>query len=95
MASPKTAFIYIIFWIHLYTFVFKLKTQETGHAKNVANFQHLISFLRGYGAPYNPTKTLLKLPNLITLQATGHSDIGTVVTDNTALTYSKIAEKSP
>ena len=59
-------------------------TQETGHAKNVANFQHLISFVTGYGAPYNPTKTILKLPNLITLQATGHSDIGTVVTDNTA-----------
>ena len=59
-------------------------TSETGHAKNVANFQDLISFVTGYGATYNPTKTILKLPNLITLQATGHSDIGTVVIDNTA-----------
>ena len=58
-------------------------TSETGHAKNVANFQDLISFVTGYGATYNPTKTILKLPNLITLQATGSSDIGTVVTDNT------------
>ena len=59
-------------------------TSETGHAKNVANFQHLISFVTGYGAPYNPTKTILKLPNLITLHSTGQTDIGTVVTDNTA-----------
>lgn len=59
-------------------------TSETGHAKNVANFQDLISFVTGYGAPYNPTKTILKLPNLILLHATGHTDIGKVVTDNTA-----------
>ena len=59
-------------------------TSETGHAKNVANFQDLISFATGYGAPYNPTKTILKLPNLIALQATGQTDIATVVTDNTA-----------
>jgi hypothetical protein len=59
-------------------------TSETGHAKNVANFQHLISFVTGYGAPYNPTKTILKLPNLIALQATGQTDLGTVITKNTA-----------
>ena len=59
-------------------------SSEVGHAKNVANLQDLISSVTGYGAPYNPTKTILKLPNLITLQATGHSDISTVVTNNTA-----------
>ena len=59
-------------------------TSETGHAKNVANFQDLISFVTGYGAPYNPTKIILKLPNLITLHATGQTDIGTVITDSTA-----------
>ena len=59
-------------------------TSETGHAKNVANLQDLISFITGYGANYNPTKTVLKLPNLITLQNTGKTDIGSVVTDNTA-----------
>lgn len=59
-------------------------TSETGHAKNVANFQDLISFVTGYGAPYNPTKTILKLPNLILQHATGQADIAKVVTDNTA-----------
>jgi len=29
-------------------------TIETGHAKNVANFQHLIAFVKGYGEMYNP-----------------------------------------
>ena len=41
---------------------------ETGHAKNVANFEDLISFCSGYGASYNPTKAAIKLPALITLQ---------------------------
>ena len=59
-------------------------TSETGHAKNVANLQDLISFVTGYGAPYNPTKTILKLPNLIALQNIGKTDISTVVSDNTA-----------
>lgn len=31
-------------------------TSETGHAKNVANLQDLISFVTGYGATYNPTR---------------------------------------
>ena len=31
-------------------------TSETGHAKNVANFEDLISFCNGYGATYNPSK---------------------------------------
>ena len=46
---------------------------ETGHAKNIANFQDLIAFCTGYGATYNPTKTALKLPQLtayIQLQTT-------------------------
>ena len=39
-------------------------TSETGHAKNVANFQDLISFCQGYGTTYNPAKDSLKLPQL-------------------------------
>lgn len=35
-------------------------TSETGHAKNVANFEDLISFCNGYGATYNPSKAALK-----------------------------------
>jgi hypothetical protein len=39
-------------------------TTETGHAKNVATFEDLISFCTGYGATYNPSKATLKLPAL-------------------------------
>ena len=35
-------------------------TSETGHAKNVANFQNLIAFVTGYGATYNPSKKCFK-----------------------------------
>jgi hypothetical protein len=45
-------------------------TTETGHAKNVATFEDLISFCTGYGATYNPSKAALKLPALAT-QNTG------------------------
>lgn len=45
-------------------------TIETGHAKNVATFEDLISFCTGYGAAYNPSKAALKLPALTT-QNTG------------------------
>ena len=37
---------------------------ETGHAKNVANFQDLISFVTGYGAAYNPAKPTITLASL-------------------------------
>jgi hypothetical protein len=39
-------------------------SSETGHAKNVANFQDLISFCTAYGASYNPGKASLKLAEL-------------------------------
>lgn len=43
-------------------------TSETGHAKNVANFQQLIEFVTAYGSTYNPSKKSLQLPQLITLK---------------------------
>jgi hypothetical protein len=39
-------------------------TYETGHAKNVANFQNLIVFVKAYGTTYNPSKEALKVPQL-------------------------------
>jgi hypothetical protein len=39
-------------------------TSETGHAKNVANFEDLISFCNGYGVSYNPSKAILQIGNL-------------------------------
>ena len=41
-------------------------TTETGNAKNVANFEDLISFCTGYGASYNPSKASIKLAALTT-----------------------------
>jgi hypothetical protein len=59
-------------------------TSETGHAKNVANFQDLISFVTGYGVAYNPTKNALKLPQLTTLATASQASLADVVTKNTA-----------
>lgn len=59
-------------------------TSETGHAKNVANFQDLISFVTGYGATYNPNKNVLKLPQLTTLYTASQTTLADVVTKNTA-----------
>jgi hypothetical protein len=56
---------------------------ETGHAKNVANLQDLISFVTGYGATYNPTKNALKLPQLIALATASQTNLADVVTKNT------------
>ena len=59
-------------------------TSETGHAKNVANFQDLISFVTGYGATYNPNKNALKLPQLNALYTASQANLADVVTKNTA-----------
>jgi len=31
-------------------------TSETGHSKNVATFEKLVSIITGFGAVYNPSK---------------------------------------
>lgn len=59
-------------------------TSETGHAKNIANFQDLIAFVTGYGATYNPTKAALKIPQLNTIVATAQTKLADVITKNTA-----------
>ena len=40
---------------------------ETGHAKNVANFEKVVDFCVGYGTTYNPSKATIKLAALQTL----------------------------
>jgi hypothetical protein len=59
-------------------------TSETGHAKNVANFQDLIAFVTGYGATYNPNKNALKLPQLTALYTASQASLADVITKNTA-----------
>jgi hypothetical protein len=55
-------------------------TSETGHAKNVANFDDLISFVAGYGTTYNPSKATIKLTALQTLSTSAKSAINAVNT---------------
>ena len=67
-------------------------TSETGHAKNVANFQSLIAFVTGYGATYNPSKNALKLSKLITLKEEADAKLAEVLTKNTAYN-NKVSER--
>ena len=53
-------------------------TSETGHAKNVANFDDLISFVIGYGTDYNPSKAAIKLAALQSLSAKAKTAISEV-----------------
>ena len=65
-------------------------TAETGHAKNVANFETLITFCKGYGAEYQPSEPNQLIPALETLRASSKASITAV---NQALpAYSKAVE---
>ena len=59
-------------------------TSETGHAKNVANFETLISFCAGYGATFNPSKANLKVPALQTQLASCKANIASVTSTSVA-----------
>lgn len=58
-------------------------TNETGHAKNVANFEDLISFCVGYGATYNPVNVNIKVPALQAKRTTALTALQTVKTTKT------------
>lgn len=57
---------------------------ETGHAKNIANFQDLISFCQGYGTAYNPSKAALQLGGLQNLLQTAQTNLNSVTISATA-----------
>ncbi len=57
-------------------------TTETGHAKNVSNFETLIAFCAGYGTAYNPSKAVVKLPALNALLTSAKNSLTAI---NTAL----------
>jgi|NOAtaT_6_FD_contig_31_4537071_length_1257_multi_5_in_0_out_0_1 hypothetical protein len=59
-------------------------TSEIGHAKNVANFEDLISFCLGYGATYNPTLNAIKVANMNTLKTSATTSLTSAVTALTA-----------
>jgi hypothetical protein len=43
------------------------KISETGHAKNVANFDELVSFVSAYGTMYNPSRASISIAALQSL----------------------------
>lgn len=51
---------------------------ETGHTKNVANFDHLIVYLQSYGANYSPSNTSITLANLQTTLTNGQTALTNV-----------------
>lgn len=53
-------------------------TSETGHAKNVANYEKLIANITALGTLYNPSKASLKLPELNNQLAAAQASISTV-----------------
>ena len=59
---------------------------ETGHTKNVANFESLISFIKGYGAAYNPSKNSIKVEALETILANAKKSITDVDKERPAYT---------
>lgn len=62
----------------------KKSVSETGHAKNVANFQSLISFCSALGAVYNPSKESLKIPQLQSLLQSAQDKINSTITQKTS-----------
>lgn len=64
-----------------------VSSSETGHVKNVANLDALISFATDLGEDYNPSRENLKLPALQTISKNAKNSIDAV---NSALpAYSK------
>ena len=51
---------------------------ETGHAKNIANFETLITRCAGYGTDYNPSNPLLDIDALRTLHTESKVDLNQV-----------------
>lgn len=56
---------------------------ETGHAKNVANFQDLIEFTTSFGPIYNPFKSALQVSELNNLKTIASTRLQEVITKNT------------
>ena len=55
-------------------------TSETGHAKNVANFESLFSFVKGYGEAYNPSRDAIKISAIEEILANSQKSIADIDT---------------
>lgn len=59
-------------------------TSETGHAKNAASFAELISFAKGLGAKYNPSKESIQVAGLDAMHAAAANALGAAKAAQTA-----------
>jgi hypothetical protein len=67
------------------------KTQETGHKKNVANFETLITFCDSYSTSYNPGSTIISLTALKTMYASALSALDNV--ESTKAIYNHVTNE--
>lgn len=70
----------------------KTSKSETGHAKNAANFEQLVTYVASLGAVYNPSKESLNLKSLQGLLDAAKNSLG-AVNDAYALYSNAIAER--
>ncbi len=56
---------------------------ETGHAKNVSNFETMISYCTGYGVTYNPSNSEISISVLTTLHDESKASVKLVKTTET------------
>ena len=68
-------------------------TSETGHAKNVANFEVLISSCIGFGPLFNPSKNSLKPPQLQATLTAAKNVLQSVKTYGTAFENARNARE--
>ena len=57
---------------------------EVGHAKNVANFEDLISLCTGFGVTYNPSQNAIKIANMNTLRTNALNALNNTISMRTA-----------
>jgi hypothetical protein len=57
------------------------KNNESGHSKNVANFQLLLSFCESYGTVYNPSSAALTLTSAKMLLTAAEASLATLQTE--------------
>ena len=68
-------------------------TSETGHAKNVANFNALITFCIGYGVIYNPSNKALIINDLKKLYLQAMASLHQVIVTKTTFANATNARK--
>ena len=59
-------------------------TSETGHIKNIANFEDLIAYCQSYGPMYNPSNPLLTIAQLQATYTAAQSVINEFKTQKTS-----------